>query len=158
MKNGKLQLSKLGLFKIKWHRLVTGKIKTLTIVRTATGKWFACFSLETEKQPLDPTGKTVGVDVEIKSFAVLSNGEEIVNPKYYRRDEKDLAKAQRKKNLKRAAKIHERIKNRRNNFCHQVSRYLANNFDVIVFEKLRISNMIKNPRFAKSIADASWNK
>ncbi len=88
----------------------------------------------------------------------MSDGTEIDNPKFFRFDEKDLAKAQRKKNRKRSAKIHERIKNRRNNFAHQVSRYLVDNFDLIVFEKLKISNMVKNSRLAKSIADASWNK
>lgn len=158
LKRNKLQLSKLGLFKIKWHREIIGKIKTLTITRTSTGKWFACFSVETSEEILEPTNKSVGIDVGIKSFAVFSDGTEIDNPKFFRADEKDLAKAQRKKNRKRAAKIHERIKNRRNNFVHQVSRYLIDNFDVIVFEKLKVSNMVKNSRLAKSISDASWNK
>lgn len=156
LKGNKLQLSKLGLFKIKWHREIIGKIKTLTITRSSTGKWFACFSVETSEEILEPTNKSVGIDVGIKSFAVFSDGTEIDNPKFFRADEKDLAKAQRKKNRKRAAKIHERIKNRRNNFVHQVSRYLIDNFDVIVFEKLKVSNMVKNSRLAKSISDASW--
>lgn len=158
LKGNKLGLSKLGSFKIKWHREIIGKIKTLTITRSSTGKWFACFSVETKEEILEKTFKSVGIDVGIKSFAVFSDGTEIDNPKFFRCDEKDLAKAQRKKNRKRAAKIHERIKNRRNNFVHQVSRYLVDNFDLIVFEKLRISNMVKNSRLAKSIADASWSK
>jgi len=158
LKGNKLQLSKLGLFKIKWHRELIGKIKTLTLKRSSTGKWFACFSVETAEEILEPTNQQIGIDVGIKSFAVFSNGTEIDNPKFFRFDEKDLAKAQRKKNRKRAAKIHERIKNRRNNFVHQVSRYLVDNFDLIVFEKLRVSNMVKNSRLAKTIADASWSK
>lgn len=158
LKGNKLQLSKLGLFKIKWHREIIGKIKTLTITRSSTGKWFACFSVETAEEILEPTNQQIGIDVGIKSFAVFSNGTEIDNPKFFRFDEKDLAKAQKKKNRKRTAKIHERIKNRRNNFVHQVSRYLVDNFDLIVFEKLKISNMVKNSRLAKSIADASWSK
>jgi len=158
LKGNKLQLSKLGLFKIKWHREIIGKIKTLTIIRSSTGKWFACFSVETTEEILEPTNQRIGVDVGIKFFAVFSDGTEIDNPKFFRFDEKDLAKAQRKKNRKRTAKIHERIKNRRNNFVHQVSRYLVDNFDLIVFEKLKVSNMVKNSRLAKSIADASWSK
>lgn len=158
LKGNKLQLSKLGLFKIKCHREITGKIKTLTITRSSTGKWFACFSVATKEEILEPINKSVGIDVGIKSFAVFSDGTEIDNPKFFRADEKDLVKAQRKKNQKRAAKIHERIKNRRDNFVHQVSRYLVNNFDLIVFEKLRISDMVKNTKLAKSIADASWSK
>ncbi len=158
LKSEKLQLSKLGLFKIKWHREVIGKIKTLTITRSATGKWFACFSVETEETLLEPNTEAVGIDVGIKSFAALSDGSEIDNPKFFRRDQKDLAKAQRKKNRQRAAKIHERIKNRRNNFVHQVSRYLVDNFGIIVFEKLKVSNMVKNSRLAKTISDAAWSK
>ncbi len=158
LKGNKLQLSKLGLFKIKWHREIIGKIKTLTITRSSTGKWFACFSVETTEEILEPTNQQIGIDVGIKSFCTFSDGTEIDNPKFFRFDEKDLAKAQRKKNRKRAAKIHERIKNRRNNFVHQVSRYLVDNFDLIVFEKLKVSNMVKNSRLAKSIADASWSK
>jgi putative transposase len=158
LKGNKLHLSKLGVFKIKWHREIVGKIKTLTITRSSTGKWFACFVVETKEEILEPTNRQIGIDVGIKSYAVFSDGSEIANPKFFKRDEKDLAKAQRKKNRKRAAKIHERIKNRRNNFAHQVSRYLVNNFDLIVFEKLRVSNMVKNSKLAKSIADASWNK
>ena len=137
LQGNKLQLSKLGSFKIKWHRALVGKIKTLTITKSSTGKWFACFSVETNEEILEPNNQSVGIDVGIKSFAVFSDGTEIDNPKFFRFDEKDLAKAQRKRNRKRAAKIHERIKNRRHNFCHQVSRYLVKNFDVIVFEKLK---------------------
>ncbi len=158
LKGSKLQLSKLGLFKIKRHREIIGKIKTLTITRSSTGKWFACFSVETSEKILEPTNQQIGIDVGIKSICTFSDGTEIDNPKFFRFDEKDLAKAQRKKNRKRTAKIHKRIKNRRNNFCHQVSRYLVNNFDLIVFEKLKISNMLKNGHLAKSISDASWGK
>ena len=158
LKGNKLQLSKLGLFKIKWHREVIGKIKTLTITRSSTGKWFACFSVETEEKPLEPAGKAVGIDVGLEKFATLTEGEPIQNPRFFRTDQKDLAKAQRKKNRKRAARIHERIKNRRNDFCHQVSAYLIRNFDVIVFEKLKVLNMVQNGHLAKSIADAAWSK
>jgi len=158
LNDNKLRLSKIGLVKIKRHRNIAGKIKTLTISRSKTGKWFACFVVETDENLLEPTNQQVGVDVGIKSFAVLSDGGKIDNPKFFRRDEKDLAKAERKKNRKRAAKIHERIKNRRNNFIHQTSRYLVNKFDLIVFEKLKISNMVKNKYLAKSISDAAWGK
>lgn len=130
----------------------------MTIARSATGKWFACFSVETAERTLESTNKQIGIDVGIKSFCTFSDGTEIDNPKFFRADEKDLAKAQRKKNRKRAARIHERIKNRRNDFVHQVSRYLVDNFDVVVFEKLQVSNMVKNSRLAKSISDASWGK
>lgn len=158
LKENKLQLSKLGLFKIKRHRQIIGKIKTLTITRNACGKWFACFSVETEGQLLEPTGKAVGIDVGLEKFATLTAGEPIQNPRFFRTDQKDLAKAQRKKNRKRATRIHERIKNRRHDVCHQVSAYLIRNFDVIIFEKLKVLNMVQNGHLAKSIADAAWGK
>jgi len=137
---------------------IVGKIKTLTITRNSTGKWFACFSVETTTEAPHPTGKAVGIYVGLEKFATLTEGEPIANPRFFRTDQKDLAKAQRKKNRQRAARIHERIKNRRHDFCHQVSAYLIRNFDVIVFEKLKVSNMVQNGYLAKSIADAAWSK
>lgn len=100
----------------------------------------------------------VKFDVGLEKLATLTEGEPIPNPRFFRTDQKDLAKAHRKKLKKRTAKIHERIKNRRNNFCHQVSNYLVKNFDVIVFEKLKVLNMVQNGHLAKSICDASWSK
>ena len=125
------------------------------ITRSSTGKWFACFSAQSATETLEPTGKFVGIDVGLDKFATLTEGEPIPNPRFFRTDKKDLAKTQRKKNWARAAKIHERIKNRRHNFIHQISNDLVKNFDVIVFEKLKISKMVKNSRLAKSISDAS---
>ena len=76
---GKLYLSKIGNIKIKLHRSIEGKIKRLTVRRAATGKWFACFSVEIEDQLKPPwkVGSLVGVDVGLESFATLSNGETI---------------------------------------------------------------------------------
>ncbi|MEW6206935.1 MAG: transposase [Acidobacteriota bacterium] len=166
---GKLRLSKIGRVKIKLHRPVEGKIKTLTIMRTATGKWFACFSVECELEPLPLTTEMTGIDCGLKEFAVLSNGEAIANPKFFRNEEKRLAKAQRKlsaatkgtperkKQRKVVPRVHERITNKRKDFAHKESRKLANRFGIIVFENLNIRGMLKNPRLAKSIADAAWN-
>ncbi|MEW6208105.1 MAG: transposase [Acidobacteriota bacterium] len=166
---GKLRLSKIGRVKIKLHRPIEGKIKTLTITRTATGKWFACFAVECEPEPLPVTREMTGIDCGLKEFAVLSNGEAIENPRFFRTEEKELAKAQRKlsaakkgslkrrKRRKVVARIHERIANKRKDFAHKESRKLANRFGIIVFENLNIRGMLKNPRLAKSIADAAWN-
>lgn len=170
LESGKLKLSKIGKVKIKLHRPLEGKIKTLTITRTATGKWFACFSVECEAEPMPMTLTTVGVDVGLKEFAVLSNGEAIPNPKFLRCEEKRLAKAQKKlsaatqgspkrrKYRKVVAHVHERITHKRRDFAHQESRKLVNRFAVIVFEKLNIRGMLRNHCLAKSIADAAWNQ
>ncbi len=171
LEGDRLHLSKIGDVKILLHRPIEGTIKTLTIQRSSTGKWYACFSVEYDPSPLPQKEKTaVGIDVGLESFATLSNGEKIENPRFFRTDEKTLAKAQRKlskaekgtperkKARKNVAHVHERIANRRLDFAHQTSRQLVNRFGTIVFEDLNITNMQKNHHLAKSIADAAWNQ
>jgi len=165
--DGKLKLSKIGEIKIKLHREIEGKIKTCTIKRDVD-QWYCSFSCEVDPQPLEPSGKSIGIDVGLKSLVTLSNGEQIKPPKYLRESEKKLAKAQRElsrkhkgsKNRNKArmevAKIHRHIKNQRKDFNHKLSRTLVNTYDHIVFEKLQITNMVKNHHLAKSILDTSW--
>lgn len=169
--SGKLHLSKIGDIKIKLHRPIEGKIKTCTIRRMPTGKWFACFSFDMGEVILPPwkDGSIVGIDVGLESFAILSNGEKIPNPRFFREEEKELARVQRKfskaqkgtperkKALKVVERVHERIANRRNDFANKVSRQLVDHFGVIVFEDLDIRNMLKNHCLAKSISDVAWN-
>jgi putative transposase len=154
----KLRLSKIGDVRIKLHRPIEGKIKTLTITRSATGKWYACFSVEVEPHPLPANNRAVGIDVGLSHFATLSTGEQIANPRFFRTDEKALAKAQRKEKRKAARRIHERIANRRRNFAHQLSHALISTFGIIAFEDLNIKGMVKNHCLALSISDAAWNQ
>jgi putative transposase len=170
LKSDKLRLSKIGKVKIKLHRPIEGKIKTLTISRSSTGKWYACFSVEMEAQSLPENGNSVGIDVGLLHFATLSNGEQVPNPKFFRADEKALAGAQRglsaeKKGTnqraarrKVVARIHERITNRRRNFTHQLSHALVARYGLIAFESLNVRGMVRNHCLAKSISDAAWNQ
>jgi putative transposase len=156
IESGKLRLSKIGKVKLKLHRPIEGKIKTCTITHSSTGKWFACFCVECEAQPKPASKECIGVDLGLKEFAVLSTGEAIVNPKFLRKDEKELARVsgklsaakkgspERKKRRKVVARVHERIANKRRDFAHQESRKLVNRFAVIAFEKLNIKRMLKN--------------
>ena len=165
---GKLRLSKIGNVAIRLHRPVEGNIKTCT-VRIINSKWFVCFSCEVNPELLPPSNEQVGIDVGLKTFASLSNGENIDNPHFFRRDEKALAKAgrrqaktkkrspARKKANKVLSRIHERIRNRRHDFVHQTARRLVNRFGVIAVEKLNVKGMVKNHCLAKSISDASWS-
>ncbi len=168
--DNRLRLSKIGKVKIKLHRAIIGKVKTLTVSRDSCGKWFACFSVETAKEILEMTNKAVGIDAGLAIYAKFSDETEIDNPRFFRESEKRLASAQRKlskqtkgskeryQKRKVVAKIHSLIKNQRVNFTHQLSRFLVKNYDVIVFEKLQVLNMMQNHCIAKSIADASWNQ
>jgi putative transposase len=92
----RLWVSKIGDVKFIYHRPLEGVPKTATIRRTATGKWFVTISCEWEPTVLPPTGKAVGIDVGLKTFATLSDGQEIPNPRFFRQEEHALAKAQRK--------------------------------------------------------------
>ena len=164
-----LGLSKIGHVKIILHRPVEGQIKTCTIKRSATGKWYVMFSCEWEPTPLPENKESVGIDVGLHSFATLSTGEQIDNPKFFRQEEKALAKAQRKlskaekgtperkKQRKVVARIHERIAWRRQNFIHQYSRKIVNRFGVIAVEDLNVNRMLHNHCLAKSISDAAWS-
>src|SRR5947208_5841526 len=89
-------LSKIGSVKMVYHRPIKGKLKTCTIRRSSTGKWYVSFSSECEPERLEPTPTQVGIDVGLKTFATLSNEEEIANPRFFRQEEQALAKVQRK--------------------------------------------------------------
>ena len=165
----KLNISKVGLIKIKLHREIIGKIKTCTIRRQA-GKWYACFSVEYKPKPLKKNNKAVGIDVGLETFAYFSTKEKIKNPRFFKIEQKALAKSQRKlskqkkgsferkKAKKVVIRIHENISNRRHNFIHQESRKIVNKFGIICIEKLNIKSMLKNHYLAKSISDVAWNQ
>ena len=165
-----LRLAKIGCLRGVWSRPLEGRPKTCTVRRTATGKWYATLVCEVAAQPLPESTNAIGIAVGLEKFATLSNGETIANPRFFRQDEKALAKAQRK--LSRAeqgtfartrarqvvARIHERIRFRRHNFVHQLARRLVNHYGLITVEELTINGMVHNPCLAKSIHDAAWSQ
>jgi putative transposase len=165
-----LRVSKIGGLRLVLHRAIEGTIKTLTVRRTRSGKWYACFSVEATPLTLPPTKSAVGIDVGLTSFATLSTGEQIANPRFWRTEERALAKAQRRlataekgtpartKLRKVVVRIHERIANRRYDFCHQTARKLVNTHGVLAFEALQIPNMMQHHYLAKSIADVAWGQ
>ncbi|MFL5591874.1 MAG: RNA-guided endonuclease InsQ/TnpB family protein [Ktedonobacteraceae bacterium] len=167
---GKLALSGIGHVKIILHRPIRGQIKTLTIRRSSTGKWYVSFSVECGAERLPDRSEQVGIDVGLKTFAALSNGEEIDNPRFFRKEEKDLAKVQRtysklakgtperRKQRKAVARVHERIAFKRDNFSHQQSRQIVDRFGVICVEDLHVNHMTHNHCLAKSIHDAAWSE
>jgi putative transposase len=162
-------LSKIGSIKMVYHREIRGTMKTCTISRSSTGKWYVCFSVECEPERLPDTPLPVGIDVGLKTFATLSSAEEIENPRFFRKEEKALAKVNRKhsklakgtperrKHRKVVARVHERIAFRRSNFTHQQSRQIVDRYGVICVEDLHVNRMVHNHCLAKSISDAAWS-
>jgi len=162
-------LSKIGTVKMVYHRSIPGTIKTCTVRRSSTGKWYVSFSCEMQPEYLPETTSAVGIDVGLKTFATLSDGQEIENPRFFRSEEKALAKVQRKhsklakgtaprhKHRKAVARIHERIAWKRQNFTHQQSRRVVNQFGTICVEDLEVNRMVHNQCLAKSISDAAWS-
>lgn len=173
---GVLVLAKLGQVKLVMHRAIQGTPKTAVVKRTPTGKWFVSISSEMEeeevqKKRLPACPEAVGLDVGLKTFAYLSTGEAIPTPRFFRAEEAALARAQRKlskahyagsrereKKRKVVARVHERTFNRRKNFIEQEVCKLIKRFGLLAVEALVVRNMVKNPKLAKSIADASWSK
>ena len=166
----KLTLSKIGSIRIFKHREVEGKIKTCTIKKDNLGHWYAILVSEVEDvSPIEPK-TAIGVDVGLKSLVALSTGDTIQYPQYYVQAEEKLAVAQRNLSRKKkgsanrlkakakVAKLHHKIQHHRDEFLHQVSRMIVDSADLIVFENLNISGMLKNHNLAKHIQDHAWGK
>jgi putative transposase len=164
--NGKLKIQGAGQIKVKLHRLVTGKIKTVSVIREA-GKWYVSFRVESEAEPLPAKINAVGIDVGLTTFAVLSDGTEIENPRYFKQAQAKLRRAQRKvarrkkgsKKRRKAVgllqKQHAHVRNQRHDFQHQVSRWLVDNYGLIFVENLNIKGLAAG-MLAKSVNDAAW--
>ncbi len=171
-----LNLSKIGSVKVKLHRELIGTPKTVCVRRSSTGKWFATFVCKCQKSTLPAEPKCIGIDVGTTTFATLSDGEKVKNPRFFNRESNELAKAQRrlekvvKGTLARANRkkvvslIHERIANKRSDFAHKLSRQWVNTYGVIVLEDLNIVGMMEEHttifgnKLNKSIADVAWNQ
>jgi len=164
-----LKLSKIGTIKIKMHRDMQGKVKTC-IVKKENDKWYACFSVEYEPVKRPVSCKTIGIDVGVDSFATLSDGTKIENPKYLVKSEQRLIRKQRqlsrkkrgssnrKKAKKALAKLHCKVRNQRSDFHHKLSHKLVDTYGLIVVEDLNIKGMVKNHYLAKHISDAGWGQ
>ena len=165
---GLLSLSKIGRISVRLHRPLEGTPKTVTISQEADG-WYVSFSCaEVPISPLPPTFRETGIDVGLTVFLVTAEGEQVANPRHYRKSEKQLAKAnkrvsRRKKGSKRRAKAkqqcgkkHQKVRRQRSDFPHKTALALVRAYDVISLDDLQVRNLVRNHHLAKSISDAGW--
>src|SRR5262245_15547705 len=170
IKGDKLKVPGVGSCRLRLSRPIEGQCKQLRITRRVDG-WYALLVCEMPKpEPMPPTGQTVGVDVGISSFATLSNGEEIENPRHLKsaldnlqRQQRRLSRRQqgskrRAKQRIKVAKAHLKISRCRKDFHHKVSTDLVRRFDAITVEDLNIRGMVKNRRLARVISDVAWGR
>ncbi|PEW91889.1 transposase [Bacillus thuringiensis] len=176
----KIKLPKLRFVRFAKSREVDGRILRATVRRNPSGKYFVSILVETEIEELPKTNSSVGIDVGLKDFAILSTGEVFSNPKWFRKLEKTLIDAQRilsrrqefalkrkckldeaknyQKQKRKVARIHERIMNARTDYLQKISTHIIKNHDVIGIEDLQVSNMLKNHKLAKAISEVSWSQ
>ena len=146
-------------------------MKSVTISRTSAGRYFASILCEVEIKPKrKKRGRVIGLDLGIKHFSVISDGERIDSPQHFRKSETKLAKLQRKHSRKqnrshgrekatvKVARQHEKIANQRTDFLHKLSRQLVDESQAIYVESLNVRGMMGNHHLAKSIGDAGWGK
>lgn len=152
------------------ERHIKGNIKHCTISKTPTGKYFVSILTELEYQPVRKTTQSIGIDLGIKDFLVLSNGTKIKNHRFLKHYERILAINQKhlsrkikgtsryEKQRLKVARIYEKITNSRMDLIHKTTTSLIKQFDTIYLEDLNVKGMMKNHKLSKAIGDVSWSK
>lgn len=168
--NKKIRIPKIGWIKFRDKNNFNGLIKiyNVTIYKTYSGKYFVNISAEVNIKAFTKAKKSCGIDLGLKDFCILNDGTKFENPRFFVSSQKKLAKMQRKLSKKvfesnnylkykiKVANLQEKIKNQRLDFLQKLSTKLVKNYDIICIETLKVNNMIKNHKLAKSIQDVSW--
>ena len=166
-----INLPKVKLVKCKFSRKVDGKILNATVSQSKSGKYYVSLCCKVENIPkFELTNKSIGIDLGLKDFLITSNGEKFDNQKFLSKSEKLLKRVQKKfsksktngKNHEKLriklAKRYEKVSNQRKDYLHKLSTTLIKQYDIICLESLKVQNMVKNHRLAKSIQDVSWGE
>ena len=172
LESNRIYVPKIGWIKAVIHREIVGKIKTVTVSRNPSGKYFASILTEiaVEPKPISFSGKILGIDVGLLDLAVTSDGSKFSNPKHFKKKRKNLKRkqqklARKKKGSKRrekaklhVAKAYEKIANARSDFLHKLSRKLVDENQVIAIEDLNVKGMMRNHCLAGAIGDVGWGE
>ena len=168
-----------SLVRIKLHRQPKGMIKSATISRHSSGKYYISLLCKEEISELPKTNSAIGIDLGITDFAILSDGQKIDNHKFTSKMEKKLKREQRKlskrallaknkgiplseaknyqKQKRKVARLHEKVMNQRTDFLNKLSTEIIKNHDIICIEDLNVKGMLRNHKLARSISDVSWS-
>ena len=167
-----VKVPKLEPIKARVHREITGTLKSITLTRTSTGKYYASLLVNDDvsaPKMVDSIDTVLGVDMGLTHLAIDSSGKKITNPRFLKRAQANLRRKQkalsrcqkgskrRSKARLKLAKAHERLANTRADFQHNLSRQLIDENQAVVVETLKVKNLLKNRKLAKHIADASWH-
>ena len=166
----RIYLPKVGWVKCIVHREIVGRMKTVTVSRSACGQFFASILTENDLSmpEVSTEGKAIGIDVGLTHLAIASNGSRFDNPRHIRKAARNLKRKQqsmsrklkgsnsRNKARKLVARAHERISCARKDYLHKLSRKIVSENQVISVENLNVKGMTKNHKLAKAISDASW--
>lgn len=168
-----------SLVRIKLHRQPKGMIKSATISRHSSGKYYISLLCKEEISELPKTNSAIGIDLGITDFVILSDGQKIDNNKFTSKMEKKLKREQRKlsrrallakqkginlfeaknyqKQKRKVARLHEKVMNQRADFLNKLSTEIIKNHDIICIEDLNVKGMLRNHKLARSISDVSWS-
>jgi putative transposase len=166
-KNGGVYLAKIGIVNPVWSRELPSAPSSVTVIKDCANRYFLSFVVEIQPIASEAKNRSIGIDLGIKTFAVMSNGDQAESPSYKKLDRK-VRKLQRKlarqtkdsrrKNLTRIkiAKLHNRITDTRKDFLHKLSTKIVNENQVIILEDLNVSGMVKNRKLSRAISQQGW--
>ena len=165
-----ISIPKCPRIRIKKHRGFYGEIKSITVSKTTDEKYYISLLVEENSESINFLDNAIGLDLGIKELIIGSNGNKYKNHKYLTKSQNKLSREQRKLSLMKkgsnnrskqrikVAKIHKKIENQRNDYLHKLSRCIIDENQIICIEDLKVKNMTRNHKLARSISDASWSK